>query len=187
MTRSNADWTYLGITALPSTSTDTLSHFLNNSCSSGRTIRFENDCRGVHDRILMDDVLTGFYTDSETQGINRCRLYLQVECLSDICTADGTSLDPGLRDKPPTVTATSATPRPSRPTLVGNVASIPQNIYTRDSMSDRLRQTCSWTKPNLRTWHTYYDPSSQMLCQQVSSIATTESSWNYHPAHITYA
>jgi hypothetical protein len=55
----------------------------------------------------MDDVLTGFYTDSEADGINRCRLYLQVECLSDICTAEGASLDPGLRNKPPTVTSTT--------------------------------------------------------------------------------
>jgi hypothetical protein len=45
----------------------------------------------------MDDVLAGFYTDSETQGINRCRLYLQVECLSDICTPEGVRLDPGIQ------------------------------------------------------------------------------------------
>jgi hypothetical protein len=32
----------------------------------------------------MDDVLAGWFTDSEMQGIYRCRLYLQVECLSDI-------------------------------------------------------------------------------------------------------
>jgi hypothetical protein len=48
------------------------------------TLEIVNICtvslRRVHDRILMDDVLTGFYTDSEIQGINRCRLYLQVEC-----------------------------------------------------------------------------------------------------------
>jgi hypothetical protein len=55
--------------------------------------------RRDHDRILTDDVLAGFYTDSETQGINRCRLYLQVECLSDICTADDVGLDPGTQAK----------------------------------------------------------------------------------------
>jgi hypothetical protein len=37
--------------------------------------------RRVHDRILMDDVVAAWYTNNEIQGINRCRLYLQVECL----------------------------------------------------------------------------------------------------------
>jgi hypothetical protein len=63
--------------------------------------------RQVHDRILMDDVMTGFSSDSEIQGIKRCRLYLQVECLSDIYTADGVGLDPGLQNKPPAFTSTS--------------------------------------------------------------------------------
>jgi hypothetical protein len=40
------------------------------------------------DRILTDDALAGFYTNSEKRGIKRCRLYLLVECVSDICTAD---------------------------------------------------------------------------------------------------
>jgi hypothetical protein len=44
MTRSSTICTHLGITSLPSVSTDTLSRFLNNSCSSGGTIRFEKDC-----------------------------------------------------------------------------------------------------------------------------------------------
>jgi hypothetical protein len=92
----------------------------------------------------MDDVLTGFYTDSETEGINRCRLYLQVECLSDICTAEGASLNPRLRDKPPAVTSTSTIHWP-RQGLPG-----PRSwaiwcrflkTYTRDSASDRLRHT----------------------------------------------
>jgi hypothetical protein len=55
----------------------------------------------------MDDVLAGFYTESEIQGINRCRLYLQVECLLDICNADGVMLDPELLEKAPIVTSTS--------------------------------------------------------------------------------
>jgi hypothetical protein len=147
--------------------------------------------RRVHDRILMDDVLAGFYTDSETQGINRCRLYLQVECLSDIYTADGVSLDPRLRDKPPTVTSASTIQWPRQGLPGPRSWAIWRRFlktYTRDSASNRPRHTLgSWTKPNLRAWHTYYDPSSQMLCQYVSSTATTgtKSSWNYYPAYIT--
>jgi hypothetical protein len=41
---SSTIWTHLEITALPLVSTDTLSRFLNNSRSSGGSIRFENDC-----------------------------------------------------------------------------------------------------------------------------------------------
>jgi hypothetical protein len=63
--------------------------------------------RRVHDRILMDDVLAGFYIESEIQGINRFRFYLQVECLSDICTADGVRLNPGIQEKTTAVTSTS--------------------------------------------------------------------------------
>jgi hypothetical protein len=35
--------------------------------------------------------MTGNFTDGEIQAINRCRLFLQVECLSDICTAEGST------------------------------------------------------------------------------------------------
>jgi hypothetical protein len=63
--------------------------------------------RRAHDRILMDDVLAAWYTDSEIQGINRCRLYLQVGCRSDICTAYGVGLDPEIQAKTPAVTSTS--------------------------------------------------------------------------------
>jgi hypothetical protein len=88
--------------------------------------------RRVHDRILMDDVLAGFSSESEIQGINRCRLYLQVECLSDICTADGVRLDTRLQkntyshfnEQDPV-----ALPRPTRSTLVGHMGPIPQNVH----------------------------------------------------------
>jgi hypothetical protein len=132
--------------------------------------------RRVHDHILMDDVLAGFYTDSEIQGINRCRLYLQVECLSDICAADGVRLDPGIQEKAPTVT--------SRSTIQWQCQGLPGprswairhrflKTYTRDSASNRLRQTMgSWTQLNLRTWNAYYDPSSQIFCQKVPPPAT---------------
>jgi hypothetical protein len=70
---------------------------------------------------------------SDIQAINRCRLYLQVECLSDACTADGLSIDPGLQVQPITSKSTIqvAMVRPSWSTLVGSMAPIPQTIYTR--------------------------------------------------------
>jgi hypothetical protein len=59
--------------------------------------------RRIRDRILMEDAMTGDFTDSEMRAINRCRLFLQIECLSDVCTADGLTTDPGLEAKPPKV------------------------------------------------------------------------------------
>ena len=35
--------------------------------------------RRDHDRILMDDALVGWYTNSEIEAINRCRLFLQAK------------------------------------------------------------------------------------------------------------
>jgi hypothetical protein len=55
----------------------------------------------------MDDALAGWYTTIDIQAINRCRLYFQVEGLSDIRTADGLSVDPGLQAQPPTVISQS--------------------------------------------------------------------------------
>ncbi len=81
--------------------------------------------------------------------------------------------------------------RPSRPALVGNMAPIPQKIHTRFIVQSAIRQTLgSWTQSNLHNWPAYYDPSSQMLCVEVSPLATTATdttaSWLYHPAQITH-
>jgi hypothetical protein len=46
--------------------------------------------------VLMEDAMLGDFTNGEIR-VNRCRLFLQVECLSDVCTADGLTTDPGLQ------------------------------------------------------------------------------------------
>ena len=52
-----------------------------------------------NDTYLMDAVLdSGKFKDAQITAINYCRLYLQVVTLSDISTADGTSLDMHKRD-----------------------------------------------------------------------------------------
>jgi hypothetical protein len=63
--------------------------------------------RQAHDRILMEDAMTVNFTDSEMRDINRCRVFLRVECLSDVCTANGLITDPGLQAQPPTVVSQS--------------------------------------------------------------------------------
>jgi hypothetical protein len=63
--------------------------------------------RWVYYRILMEYEVKGDFTDGEIRAINRCRLFIQVECLSDVCTADGLTTDPGLQAHPPKVTSYS--------------------------------------------------------------------------------
>jgi ribonuclease HI len=46
--------------------------------------------RRINDKVLMDFV--GHFSPSEQQRINRCRIYLKVELLSEICDASGTIL-----------------------------------------------------------------------------------------------
>jgi hypothetical protein len=57
--------------------------------------------RRVHDRRTQRQ---GTSQMAKMQTINRCHLYLQVERLSNVCTADGLRTDTGLQAKPPNVT-----------------------------------------------------------------------------------
>jgi hypothetical protein len=112
--------------------------------------------RRVYDRILMDEVLAGWYTNSDIQAISRCRLYRQVECLSDIYTADGLS-----GDRTPGKTSYChfreydhvAVSRASQPTLVGSMAPLPHPVYMcfiDQPTTPRSRPMD--VRPDLRTW-----------------------------------
>jgi hypothetical protein len=61
----------------------------------------------IYDRILMEDAMTGDFTDGEMHSINCCQMLLQVECLSGVCTADGLTTDLGLQAQPPNITSQS--------------------------------------------------------------------------------
>jgi hypothetical protein len=118
---------------------------------------------------------------------------LQVECLSDVCTADGLTTDPGLEAKSPKVFSQSTIKWPRqglpgpRSWAVWRRFLVP---YTRDSTNNRLRQTLGpWVRPVLRNWPAYYDSSSQMLYQMIpphatATLGTSSTSWPYHPAGI---
>jgi hypothetical protein len=83
--------------------------------------------------VLMEDAMLGDFTNGEIR-VNRCRLFLQVECLSDVCTADGLTTDPGLQAHPPrhlTEHDQVALSRASRVSLVGNMAAVHETIHTR--------------------------------------------------------
>jgi hypothetical protein len=144
------------------------------------------------DLVLMDEARTGNYTSGDVQAINRCRLYLQVECLSDICTADGLGLDPGLKARPPTVSSQSMIQWP-RQELPGKFSwAVWRRFlrqYTPDSSLNQLREALgAWTHPELRTWSAYYDPSTEMLCRRVTTPANAPSDtavrWKFHTSAI---
>jgi hypothetical protein len=62
--------------------------------------------------------------------------------------------------------------RAPRTALVGSMATVLETVYP-DSTNNQLRQTLGpWTRPDLRIWHTYYDSSSQKLCQMVNQQTT---------------
>jgi hypothetical protein len=77
--------------------------------------------------------MLGDFTNGEIRAINRCRLFLQVECLSDVCTADGLTTDPGLQASATchlTEHDQVALSRASGVSLVGNMAAV-ETIHTR--------------------------------------------------------
>ena len=59
--------------------------------------------RRQHDHVLMDDAISSGFTPEDTRGINRVCLFLKVECLSDICTPDGTRINDSIWDDLPTI------------------------------------------------------------------------------------
>jgi hypothetical protein len=52
----------------------------------------------TNDSYIMDAKLLNYLSNKEQILINRCRIFLQVECLSDICTADGDNIQPEWLD-----------------------------------------------------------------------------------------
>jgi hypothetical protein len=114
--------------------------------------------------------MLGDFTNGEIRAINRCRLFLQVECLSDVCTADGLTTDPGLQ-----ASATGhltehdqVVVKGFRVSLVGNMA-VHETIHTRLFEQPAPTTLGPWTRPDQRIWPVYYDSSSQMLCQMVQT------------------
>jgi hypothetical protein len=149
--------------------------------------------------------MKGDFTDNEMRTINRCRLFFQVECLSDVCTADGLTTDPGLEARTSSKVTSQSTikwPREGLPrtALVGSMVTIPQTIHTwfyeqpapPDTRPVDPARTTFYEQPappDLRNWPAYYDSSSQMLGQIVpphatATLGTSSTSWTYHPAGI---
>jgi hypothetical protein len=107
--------------------------------------------RQVLDCILIEDALVGWYTNSDMQAINRCRLYLHAECLSDICTgpAVGLRIDPRLQAQSPNVTLQSITKKWQCQGLPGRRSC---GQYCADSLSRSCASSTTWLHQMLGPW-----------------------------------
>jgi hypothetical protein len=117
----------------------------------------------------MDDVMAGFYTDSKIQGIERCRLYLPVECLSAICTPDGVRLDPGIQEKHLQSLQRarfSGRVKVFQAHARGQYGYISSKPHTRFSVQSATANIglMDQTQPSGLEHTVHYEPSSQMLC-----------------------
>ena len=145
--------------------------------------------------------MAGDFTDGEMRSINRCRMYLQVECLSDVCTADGLTTDTGLQAQSPTVTSLSTIKwpqqglpgprswvvwRPRARGQYGDGSSKRTHVIPRTNGYARFQAREHAPTLNLAA---YYDSSSKKLCQMVpqqvtAMLATSSTYWTYHPTGI---
>jgi hypothetical protein len=127
----------------------------------------------------MDDELAELYTDTRDQ------------CLSDICTADCVRLDPGIQEKPPTVNSTSTIHWPWQGLPGSRSWAIWRRFlktYTRDSASNRLRQTMgSWTQLNPTSGFGMHITTHPHKSFARKCLHRTKASWHYDPARITHA
>ena len=122
--------------------------------------------RRQHDECIMDIALDLGYKPWELRSINRCRLFLQVETVSDLATPDGKFLQDSLYIFPPTVNSVSTDLWPRQ--------ACPQSRFwaqwrhllrqlTHDS-SRRLRQPLgAWQSLCRRRWEAYYQEASDSV------------------------
>ena len=122
----------------------------------GPALKRENDI------ILMDAAVRSGLTDDEIKKINRCWIFLRAECLSDICTADGSSILDGAIDcsENTRISATDFWPRQPRPGKQNRKAWSNFILGMCVDGTTRLRNSLGrWTRsPSRQQWNAYYDP-----------------------------
>ena len=140
-----------------------------------------------NDKFLMDIFRrSGSFSATDLKHLNAVRLYLRVATLSDITTADGTSIDCRAFLGQPLLTRTSPFSWPRQPVITTHQQGLwtralrhhlTKNPYSQDNDSYARGLTTKlthWTSyPNQR-YQQYYDPLQNRLLIVVSS-ATSES------------
>jgi hypothetical protein len=138
--------------------------------------------RRTGDESIMEHAVKIGFSAAELIRVQRCRIFLQVECISDITTADGLRLDPNLNNETPSV-ASSSTRLWPRQTLPGPTSwstwrkllrqlLIPKSKYLRRSLG-------TWDHLRHRHWPTYLDPESQYIVD----FQPDTQRWRFHATY----
>ena len=129
------------------------------------------------DVVLMDAALNRGYTKMTLQRVNRVRIFLQVECLSECVHCDGKELLPTLWNDNPSVESESTLlwPQQARP---GPKSIEAWKMFMQEFTADqcyRLRQPLGkWYHTDDRRWPTYYDPISDTVALH------SDTEWLHH-------
>jgi ribonuclease HI len=136
------------------------------------------------DEHIMDKLLTR-YSGAALYKINACRLYLRVSRLSEITSADGKNLKPGILDGTAAtreLASITSWPRQENPnrTWWNTWSKAIRNTYTTDGSSTALRLPLGkWTaaaSTMTQGWPQFYDPLSNKL------FIRNEIGWTRHKA-----
>ena len=114
----------------------------------------------------------------DAQTINCCRLYLQVECLSDIAT-DGRNVDQSIFNKnEPMTTSRSHLVWPQQekpgPKAWKIWIRIIKQMFCKNGGYQLITPLGQWTNTKNRTWDTYYDKDSKLIAIRHGK------GWDYH-------
>ena len=114
------------------------------------------------DHVLMDVACRCNLSDEEIRKINRCRLYLRAECLSDLCNAEGTLIQQSANECDPDarIVTDEAWPRQPRPgKLHRKVWKSFLSNFCLDGSSKLRQEMGDWTRsPARQQWIAIYDP-----------------------------
>ena len=160
-----------------------LRRFLNDSVCQLQVIGIHTvQCRRQYDRVLMDDAIKSGFSNGAIQGINRVRLFLQVECLSDICTPDGKRLEANLLDEAPTLPSRTHKlwPRQGPPGPKSREAwkMFLLNTYCGGTNGRLVRSLGPWTSLHKRTWPHQYDPTTNRIA--IQRQARRDKRWKFY-------
>jgi hypothetical protein len=125
----------------------------------------------LNDRIIMEDVKRSpFLSATDKEEVNFCRLYLNAETLSDICTIEGLDLNKEcFNAQNPNMECTSQTlwPKQGKPGQEqwNKFRAFARKTYCVDQYSFKLRMRLGkWiTQGKTRNWNCYYNPETNTV------------------------
>jgi hypothetical protein len=138
--------------------------------------------RRQNDQILMDRAVAYTTTTEKLRNINHCRLFLQAETLSDLCTAQGDRLHPLILDQfsaQPLSRSTKFFPIQSKPGIRQwmHFTAFLRKTFCGNSRSHALSSHLGRWYPDhfCRRWNAYYHPVNKQIW-----IPWNPSIWHIH-------